>query len=209
MSLARRRRARFSAICSLVVQQSHTQLPVSAHITSGPVAGLSRERASGGVNCKSSRIFAIGLSADRQTKGKAAGEPGGLMKDAPILAKGNSPPSYFLVFRVASILKERPTVPSSRQRATAAGGAAARTVMLGPDNQDPGAHLTAGPCGSASLLRYPGLCRGLKYTRCTSSAVARTMRTGDRAPPLRERPTVFLQIARGTKTLTARPYECR
>ena len=38
--------------------------------------------------------------------------------------------------------------------------------------------------GSISSSSSSSLCRGLLYTRCTSYAVAWTMRTGDRAPPL-------------------------
>ena len=70
------------------------------------------------------------------------------------------------------VLKERPKAPSSRRRVTAVGGSGARIAVLGSDNLDPGAYHTARPCGTASLQRNLGLCRGLKYTRCTSTAVA-------------------------------------
>jgi len=45
-----------------------------------------------------------------------------------------------------------------------------RGVWLG--DLDPDAHPAAGPCSTASLQRHMGLCRGLKFTRCASSAVA-------------------------------------
>ena len=73
---------------------------------------------------------------------------------------------------VDPVLKERPTAPSLRRRVTAVGGASARIAVLGSDKIDPGAYPTAEPCRSASLQRNLGLCRDLKYTRCTSSAVA-------------------------------------
>ena len=59
-----------------------------------------------------------------------------------------------------------------------------RIAVLGSENRDPGVYPTAGPCSNAPLQRNLGLCRGLKYTRCTSSALAWPLGTGDRAPPL-------------------------
>ena len=60
------------------------------------------------------------------------------------------------------VLKERPTAPSSRRRATAVGEAGARIAVLGPENLDQGVYPTAGPCISASLQRILGLSRGLQ-----------------------------------------------
>ena len=61
---------------------------------------------------------------------------------------------------------------SSRRQVAAVGGAGARIAVLGSVNLDPDVYPTAGPCSNASLQRNMGLCRGLQYIRCTSSAVA-------------------------------------
>jgi len=76
------------------------------------------------------------------------------------------------VLCVDSVLKERPTTPSSRRRAMAVGGASVRVAVLGSGNPDPGVYPTAGPCSSASPRRNLGLCCGLQYARCTSPVVA-------------------------------------
>ena len=47
-----------------------------------------------------------------------------------------------------------------------------RIAVLSSGNLDPDVYPTAGPCSNESLQRNLGLCRGLQYTRCTSSAVA-------------------------------------
>ena len=73
---------------------------------------------------------------------------------------------------VDPVLKERPTAPSLRRRVTAVGGASARIAVLGSDNPDPDVYPTAGPCSNAALKRSMCLCRGLKYARFASSAVA-------------------------------------
>ena len=63
---------------------------------------------------------------------------------------------------VDPVLKERPTTPSSRRRATAVGEAGARIAVLGSGDLDPGVYPTARPCISASLQRTVGLSRGLQ-----------------------------------------------
>ena len=45
-------------------------------------------------------------------------------------------------------------------------------IRLDSLNLDPDVYPKAGPCSNASLQRNLGLCHGLQYTRCTSSAVA-------------------------------------
>ena len=60
------------------------------------------------------------------------------------------------------VLKECPTAPSSRRRATAVGEANARIAVLGSENLDSGVYPTAGPCISASFQRILGLSRGLQ-----------------------------------------------
>ena len=56
ISPARRWRARLSVLCSLVLLQSFTPLPVSAQIALEPAADLSREKAGGDVECKLARM---------------------------------------------------------------------------------------------------------------------------------------------------------
>ena len=70
------------------------------------------------------------------------------------------------------VLKKRPAASSSRRRVTAVRGGCARIAVLGSKNQDPDVYPAVGPCSSALLQRNLGLCRGVQYTRCTSSAVA-------------------------------------
>ena len=71
----------------------------------------------------------------------------------------NSPSYVQLGF--SHVLKECPTTSSSQRRATAVGGAGARSAMLGSGNLDPGVYPAAGPCSSTSLQRHLGSCHGL------------------------------------------------
>jgi len=99
---------------------------------------------------------------------------------------GNRPPINELGRApcVGPALKKRPRSPSLRRRVAALGGAGARIAVFGSDNPYPGVYPTRGLEAMHRSIATWVVCRGLKYTRYTFSAVASAMRTGGSAPPL-------------------------